>query len=172
MRPSVASPVSLDAVIGLGSNLGDRRATLQSAARAVAALGTLLGASPTYESRAVGPPQPDYLNAAVRLRAVIEPPALLELLLGIERDHGRERRERWGPRTLDLDLLWIDALAVRTARLVVPHPCLLERPFALRPLLDVAPDARDPASGERYADRLATLGEAGLRRHSPPLVGA
>lgn len=159
-------------MIGLGANLGDRRAALESAARAIAELGAFEAASPAYESRAHGPPQPDYLNAAVRLRCPLEPLALLERLLEIERSHGRVRRVRWGPRTLDLDLLWVDGVAVRSDALVVPHACLVARPFALRPLIDVAPEALDPETGARYAEVLRGLGDGDLRWHSPPILGA
>src|SRR5260221_14597632 len=92
-------------VIGLGANLGDRLRTLQSAVIALETQGKLAAVSHLYESAAVGPPQPDYLNAAVLLESVLSPAELLTGLLAIERAHGRERRERWGPRTLDLDLL-------------------------------------------------------------------
>jgi 2-amino-4-hydroxy-6-hydroxymethyldihydropteridine diphosphokinase len=138
----------LVAGIGLGSNLGDRAATLQSAIDALARTPSVrvLAVSPLYETAPVGPPQPDYLNAAVRIETSLEPEALLDVLLAIERAHGRERRVRWGPRTLDLDVLAILAgpagtlLGVETARLEVPHPHLGERAFALAPLLDVLPE--------------------------------
>jgi 2-amino-4-hydroxy-6-hydroxymethyldihydropteridine diphosphokinase len=76
---------------------------------------------------------------------------LLDHLLAVEASLGRTRAERWGPRVIDLDVLWIEGVVVRHPRLVVPHPRLRERAFAVRPLLDVAPDARDPVSGAPYA---------------------
>ena len=97
--------------------------------------------SKVYETAPVGPPQADYLNAAVKLDTKLEPRELFETMLSIERALGRVRRERWGPRTIDLDLLWIEGRTVSDADLVVPHPHLLERAFALLPLLDVAPGA-------------------------------
>ncbi len=151
-------------VIGLGANLGDRRATLRSAVQALAARATLLGVSHLYESRAVGPAQPDYLNAAVLLESDLTPGQLLAELLSIERAHGRERRERWGPRTLDLDLLHSPALVVSEPDLTLPHPELTARGFALAPLVDVAPEARHPLSGARYADLLRALMEPGVHR--------
>jgi 2-amino-4-hydroxy-6-hydroxymethyldihydropteridine diphosphokinase len=75
---------------------------------------------------------------------------LLDELLAIERRLGRVRKERWGPRNIDLDILWIDGLVVDTPRLVVPHPSLRERAFALVPMLELVPDAADPRTGERY----------------------
>lgn len=105
-----------------------------------------------------GPPQGEFLNAAVRVECTQSPAELLDALLAIEQELGRVRRaeERWGPRTIDLDILWIEGVAVDTPRLTVPHPRLEERAFALAPLLDVAPNA--PYSlGSR-------LGEAGIRR--------
>jgi 2-amino-4-hydroxy-6-hydroxymethyldihydropteridine diphosphokinase len=98
-----------------------------------------------------GPPQPEYFNAAARVAFDGEPEALLDALLAIEARLGRVRAERNGPRTIDLDVLWIEGVAHQSARLEVPHPRLRERAFALVPLLEVAPGARDPRSGETYA---------------------
>lgn len=146
--------VTLDVVVGLGSNLGDRAATLASAVRAIDGLdGTkVVAESALVETEPVGgPPQGRYLNGAVRVSTELSPRALLDGLLAIERSHGRERRERWGPRTLDLDVLWIAGLAIDVPGLVVPHPRLVERPFALMPLLEVAPDATHPLTAVAYA---------------------
>jgi 2-amino-4-hydroxy-6-hydroxymethyldihydropteridine diphosphokinase len=133
----------------------------------VADLGQLGGAlrvSALYETDPVGPPQPSYLNAAVRLEAPGEPRALLVSLLDVERRYGRVRREKWGPRILDLDILWIDGVSLTEPDLVVPHAALRERRFALAPLLDVAPEARDPVTGEAFADWLRALPEVGIQR--------
>ena len=151
-------------VVGLGANLGDRRATLKSAVLALEAHGVVQAVSDLYESAAVGPPQPDYFYAAVLLDSALAPGQLLLELLAIERAHGRERRERWGPRTLDLDLLHSPALLVNEAALTLPHPELARRAFALQPLLDVAPGASHPGSQARYADLIAGLGRESLRR--------
>jgi len=159
-------PGPIDVVVGLGANLGDRRATLHEAVRSLRGLGEAT-LSFVYESAAVGPPQPDFLNAAVRLTSALEPLELLDRLLEIERMAGRERRERWGPRTLDLDMLWISGRSISLPNLVVPHPELGRRAFALLPLLDVAPDAVDPASGKSYASVLAALNASGVRRATP-----
>ncbi len=148
---------SYHAVLGLGANLGDRRAAL---ARAAAALGALadveiLGYSRIYETPpAGGPPQPHYVNAAVSLVTSLPPARLHGAALAIERALGRVRPDavRWGPRLIDIDLLWFSTGAFAAEGLVVPHPRLVERPFALQPLLELVPDARDPLSGARYAD--------------------
>ncbi|MCA9633670.1 MAG: 2-amino-4-hydroxy-6-hydroxymethyldihydropteridine diphosphokinase [Myxococcales bacterium] len=126
-------------VIGLGANLGDRLATLRSAREELSLRGSLVACSKVYETAPIGPRQPDFLNAAVLLQTSLSAVELLEEVLGIERVHGRERRERWGPRTLDLDLLWSDGPAVTSPNLTLPHPRVVERAFALAPLLDVFP---------------------------------
>jgi len=155
----------LDVVIGMGGNLGEPRETLRVALLELGRLGPLAGVSALYRTLPVGgPPQPDFLNAAARLAFDGSPEALLEEALRIERLAGRERRERWGPRTLDLDILWIRGVTVSAPGLVVPHPRLRERAFALRPLIDVAPDAVDPADGASYAGVLAGLNEEGIDR--------
>jgi 2-amino-4-hydroxy-6-hydroxymethyldihydropteridine diphosphokinase len=103
------------------------------------------GVSTVYETEPVGPPQPRYLNAALRLRTTLSPPELLRVLLRTERRLGRHRvpGERWGPRSIDLDLLWDQRGAYESAELCVPHPELENRDFALAPLLDVAPELGD-----------------------------
>jgi 2-amino-4-hydroxy-6-hydroxymethyldihydropteridine diphosphokinase len=157
----------LDAVIGLGANLGDPAATFVAAVARLAQRGSVVGFSPLYRSRPVGPPaqmmkQPDFHNAAVRLQLRGEPMGLLNLLMEIEREHGRERTERWGPRTLDLDVLWLGDRILDSERLRVPHPRLQERAFALLPLLSLVPAARDPRTGQAYVTTLLSLGTAGL----------
>ncbi|WP_437325419.1 2-amino-4-hydroxy-6-hydroxymethyldihydropteridine diphosphokinase [Sorangium sp. So ce381] len=143
-------------VIGIGSSLGDRLATLRAA---IAALGAdpdldVVRESSRYESPpAGGPPQGDYVNAAVLIATSLPARQILERTLAVERSLGRTRPDpvRWGPRTIDLDLLWIEGEAVAEPDLEVPHPRLCGRVFALRPLLDVAPDARDPRTAVAYA---------------------
>jgi 2-amino-4-hydroxy-6-hydroxymethyldihydropteridine diphosphokinase len=155
----------LDAVIGLGANIGQPQAALRQALAALSVVGRLASISALYRTRPVGgPPQPDFLNAAVRLEYVGSSEELLAEALRIERLAGRERRERWGPRTLDLDILWIAGARVDRPGLTVPHPRLRERAFALRPLLDVAPDAVDPRDGTAYAEVLQARGEQGIER--------
>lgn len=141
-------------VVGLGSNLGSRLTTLRCAVDMLAADGSvrLMATSRVYETDPVGPPQPRFLNAAALLETDRSLPSLLDLALEVERALGRERRERWGPRLLDLDLLYASGERVDSEGLTVPHPRLTERPFALAPLLDVLPDA--PAELRRTLDRL------------------
>lgn len=129
------------AYIALGSNLAQPAQQLRRAAAAIAELpGCRIQAiSPVFRSAAVGPgQQPDYLNAVLALATELAPLDLLEALQGIERAQGRERLERWGPRTLDLDILLYDQLQQTTERLTLPHPRLGERNFVLYPLLAIA----------------------------------
>ncbi len=153
------------AVIGLGSNVGDRIGMLRSA---VLRLPNVLARSPVYETAPVGPPQPDYLNAAVLVDMTQTPLELFESMLTIEQALGRIRRERWGPRTIDLDLLFIEGQTVSDPRLVVPHPHLHERAFALLPLLDLLPDARDPRTDQLVSG--LTIDRAGVRKTELSLV--
>lgn len=132
-----------DVVVGLGSNLGSRIATLRAALDLIEAAEDVrvVGLSPFYETEPVGPTQPRFVNAAARVHTPLPLEALLDRTLAVERALGRERRERWGPRLVDLDILWSDGEEVDHDRLTVPHPRLRERAFALAPLLDVLPDA-------------------------------
>jgi 2-amino-4-hydroxy-6-hydroxymethyldihydropteridine diphosphokinase len=140
------------AVVGIGSNLGDRIENMRAAVRWLGrqTAGRMI-CSPVYETAPVGPPQPSFLNAAVLFEEERHPRELLRGLLAIERELGRIRTERWGPRTIDLDILWFDAITCEEPGLSVPHASLAERAFALRPLLDLVPDARDPRTGAPYA---------------------
>ena len=146
--------MSIRAVVALGSNVGDRLGHLRAAAQRIAKICQVERASHVYETQPVGgPPQPPFYNAALLVRYAGEPLHLLDALQAIETGLGRTRAEkdvRWGPRTIDLDILWIEGLAMESDRLVVPHPRLTERAFALRPLVDVAPDAIDPLSQLPY----------------------
>ena len=141
------------ACVGLGGNIGDVAAALRAALAALAALpGTrLLRASRFYRTPAWGvEAQPDFINAAAVLETTLAPRALLDALLAIERDHGRERAadgSRWGPRTLDLDLLLHGDAVIDEPGLVVPHPQLHARAFVLVPLAEGAPDAEVPGRG-------------------------
>jgi 2-amino-4-hydroxy-6-hydroxymethyldihydropteridine diphosphokinase len=154
-------------VVGLGSNLGDRRATLLAAIGAMTATERVevIARSSLWQTSPVGgPPQDDFYNAAVLLRTSVDPKAMLATLLAIEARFGRQRSGRNLPRTLDLDLLWIDGVAVTLPSLEVPHPRLRQRAFALAPLVEVAPDAVDPGTGTAYSAILAKLDQRGIRR--------
>jgi 2-amino-4-hydroxy-6-hydroxymethyldihydropteridine diphosphokinase len=148
------------AFVGLGSNLGDREATI---ARAVELLSgaegvEIVAVSSLRETEPWGPvDQPSYLNGAAEVTTDLPPRALLDVLLAVERALGRERGgERWGPRTIDLDLLLYDGVTVDEPGLTVPHPRLHERRFALEPLAELAPAAVVPGRGTA-AELLAAL---------------
>lgn len=130
------------AILGLGSNLGDRRGYLREA---VAAIPDLVAVSSVYETAPVGGPddQGAYLNLAVLVDTDATPRQLLDLCRQLEAAAGRVREERWGPRTLDVDVLWVDGHEVDDCDLVVPHPRMLQRRFVQVPLLEVAPDLAD-----------------------------
>ena len=147
------------AFIGLGSNLGEPERQIRRALVELDGLAhsRLTGQSPLYGSRPVGPPgQPDYVNAVAGLDTTLQPHALLEALQAIERSHDRVRGERWGARTLDLDLLLYGERQIDTPVLQVPHPQLHLRAFVLLPLYDLAPDLELPGLGP-LADYLPQL---------------
>lgn len=161
------APPTQPAAIALGSNLGDCRATLESALAALSdAPGIrVLRRSAWFRSAPVGPPQPDYLNGCALLEVSLAPEALLDRLLATEVRFGRVRGERWGPRTLDLDLILFADLVLNSSRLQIPHPRLRERPFVLVPLAEIAPDWIEPCTGRRVAELAAALDDdSGLQR--------
>jgi 2-amino-4-hydroxy-6-hydroxymethyldihydropteridine diphosphokinase len=135
------------AYFGIGANLGDRAAALQGAVDGLAAGGLeVVAVSPVYETAPVGgPAQPDYLNAVVEVETAVSPRELLELAQRVENAAGRVRLERWGPRTLDVDVLLVGELTVDEPDLVVPHPRMAERAFVLVPLADLDPRWRAAA---------------------------
>jgi 2-amino-4-hydroxy-6-hydroxymethyldihydropteridine diphosphokinase len=138
------------AYVGLGSNLGDRQGFLEAAAAALASWPgvTLVAASSVYETAPEGlVEQPSFFNAAVAVRTGLPPVELLAVLRRIEDRHHRQRTIRWGPRTLDLDLLLCGAHVLDTPTLVLPHPRLTERCFALAPLCELDPGLRHPVTG-------------------------
>lgn len=115
-----------------------------------------------YQTAAVGPPQPDYLNACALLTTPLSPRTLLHTLLDTEASFGRERRERWGPRTLDLDLLLFDDEIVVEPGLIVPHPHMAERAFVLVPLRDIAPNWIHPTTKRAIAHLAETVDCSGV----------
>lgn len=140
------------AFVGLGANLGDAQASVRAAAVRLGQLPETecLALSRLYRTPAWGlEAQPDFINAVAVLRTALEPVTLLEHLLAVEREFGRDRsrEQRWGPRRLDLDLLLFGDRVLDVPGLQLPHPRLHERAFALVPLLDVAPDAWIPGHG-------------------------
>ena len=152
-----------EAFLGLGSNLGDREALLRAAVQALAAIDgvTVTACSPIFETPPWGPvAQGPYLNACIAVDCALPPRALLELGLAIERRHGRERAVRWGPRTLDIDLLAYGMAAIDEPGLVVPHPRMAERAFVLVPLSRIAPNLL--VGGIPIGDVLAGLDRGGV----------
>jgi 2-amino-4-hydroxy-6-hydroxymethyldihydropteridine diphosphokinase len=146
----------------MGSNLGDSLETLRAATARLASLGTIVEASPVYESDPIGfEAQPAFQNAVVAIDTALAPLHLLDGLLAIEAEFKRERTVRWGPRTLDLDLIWFGGLELRDDRLTLPHPRAHEREFVLRPLADIAPEL--PLAGATAAGLLEALPSQGVR---------
>ena len=160
--------------LGLGSNVGDRRAHLQAAVDALPAHGVLpLASSSTYDTDPVGLvlDQPAFLNACVRIETDLDPEALLDACKAVERDLGRDLEGgiRHGPRPIDVDLLLLEDLVYESDRLRLPHREVTTRRFVLVPLLELDPDLRLPGDG-RAADALHALGPGqDVRRAGPPL---
>ena len=140
--------VSHTAYIALGSNLGNREQTLRSAIAKLSSIENIrvTKVSTLLENPAVGGPvdSPPFLNAAAEIETELNAGALLDQLLKIEQSLGRHRREKWGPRTIDLDLLLFGDLVIHSEGLVVPHPLMHQRRFVLEPLAEIAPDAMHP----------------------------
>ena len=136
-------------VLGLGGNEGDCRKAFSECLQTLAADGRVAAVSRLWRTRPVGPPQPDYLNAAALVEWPAGPGALLGRCLELETAAGRDRstEARWGPRTLDLDLLLAEGVVCRGPMLTLPHPRLHERRFALEPAAEVAPDWVHPLLG-------------------------
>lgn len=158
--------------IGLGANLAEPLTQLRQAVQALSRLpgSRLVACSPLYQSSPMGPAdQPDYLNAVAALDTALAPHALLDELQRIEREQGRVRKaERWGPRTLDLDLLLYGSLSTQDARLTLPHYGMKSRAFVLLPLADLAPELVLPC-GTSLAELVARCDRTGLHRLPLPL---
>ncbi|MFW6754455.1 2-amino-4-hydroxy-6-hydroxymethyldihydropteridine diphosphokinase [Pseudomonas glycinae] len=152
--------------IGMGSNLADPAEQLRSAVDALGQLPDteLVGVSAFYQSDSLLPGQPRYTNAVAALDSALAPLDLLDALQAIENDQGRERLERWGPRTLDLDILLFGDRLIDEPRLKVPHYHMQERAFVLYPLAELAPDDLRLADGRTLADLLAACPFVGLER--------
>ena len=148
------------ALVALGSNEGDRAATIERALEAICRLpGTCVALRSSLRETAPegGPPQGAYLNGAAWVETRLAPRELLEGLLEVERALGRVRRERNGPRPIDLDLILFDERVLAEPGLEVPHPRFRERAFVLEPLAEVAPEARDPVTGRTIEELRAAL---------------
>ena len=148
----------MKAALALGSNLGDRQANLRVAVDGLSEVGTLLFSS-FHDTEPVGPPQPRYLNAAVVLDCGLDATQLHALAKDLEERAGRVRTpgDRWGPRTLDVDLLLCDDQVIETDTLTIPHPGMHERSFVLDPLVEIAPDWTVPGFGRTVKELHADL---------------
>jgi 2-amino-4-hydroxy-6-hydroxymethyldihydropteridine diphosphokinase len=160
-------------LLGLGSNVGERRAHLQAAVDALGAAGVgVLASSSTYDTDPVGEvlDQPSFLNACLRVRTALAPLELLDAVKRLERELGRgEDTVRHGPRAIDIDLLLLGELELSDQRMSLPHEQLLRRRFVLIPALELDFDLRAP-DGRRLADALAALAlDEGVRWAGPPL---
>lgn len=152
--------------IGLGSNLANPREQLQSAVQAMAQLPEteVAGVSSFYASDSLSPGQPRYTNAVAALDTGLAPIALLDALQAIEASQGRERKERWGPRTLDLDILLYADQVIDKPRLKVPHYHMHARPFVLYPLAELVPESFQLADQRPLSQLLADCPFVGLER--------
>jgi len=167
-------PPVYQSAIALGSNLGDSLATLESALDILDRLDNVAvtARSSWYRTAPVGPAQPDYLNGCALLEVGLKPHDLLHTLLAIENQFGRIRQQRWGPRTLDLDLILFENIILDTPNLKIPHPRMRERAFVLVPLSEIAPHWVDPVSGKTIPELAAKVRLTGsiLLRYRPSLV--
>jgi 2-amino-4-hydroxy-6-hydroxymethyldihydropteridine diphosphokinase len=160
-------------LLGLGSNVGDRRLHLQRAVDALPAAGVrVLAASSAYDTDPVGEvlDQPSFLNACLRVETSLEPLELLDAVKRLERELGRQDGVRHGPRAIDIDILLLGALELRHEHMLLPHEQLLRRRFVLIPALELDFDLTTPG-GARLSDALASLPlDEGVRWAGPPLV--
>jgi 2-amino-4-hydroxy-6-hydroxymethyldihydropteridine diphosphokinase len=149
--------------IALGTNIGERLANLRAAIQSLAPQFDLVAASRVYETPPWGyADQPAFLNMALHARTEASPAESLERLKQLEVELGREPGFRWGPRLIDLDILFYDELVLNTPPLVIPHPRLHERGFVLIPLMDIAPDLRHPIFGKTIRQLLADVDAGGI----------
>jgi 2-amino-4-hydroxy-6-hydroxymethyldihydropteridine diphosphokinase len=159
-------PTGKRVAIALGSNLGNSQHIVRNALDRLAHTPDiwLNRHSHLYQTVAVGPPQPDYINACAWLSTHLDPLTLLHELLAIERQFGRVRRQRWGARSLDLDLLLFDDCQLDHPDLQLPHPRMRERAFVLVPLAEIVPDWIDPVSRKSIADLVKAVDCSGVKQ--------
>lgn len=157
-----------EAALGLGSNMGDRAGHLTRAVEALSLLdGIEVGPiSSIWETAPWGiEDQPHFLNACVLIETILPPLDLLDACLAIERAHGRERSQRWGPRTLDIDILFYGDAQIKGDRLTLPHPRLTDRSFVLAPLAEIVPEK--VISGQKVCEHLKHLPIDGMVNTGP-----
>ena len=160
----------MKAYLGLGSNKGDRTSNMREAVHRLSNIDHIIigNISPVYETAPVGgPEQTDYLNAVIELETDLNAEELLNTCRGIEKDMGRIRKEHWGPRIIDIDVLFWGQIVFTSPSLTVPHPRIHERAFVLRPLADIAPDMVHPVFGLTVREMLEKVGETGIKKAVP-----
>lgn len=157
-------PPPAKAAISLGSNLGESPTILEKALQTLEQTSGIIieNISNWYETVPVGPAQPNYINGCAILQTELSPENLLSILLEIEIKFGRVRAERWGARTLDLDLILYENLILNTPQLQIPHPRMSERAFVLLPLAEIAPNWIEPVTGKTIAELLKKIDISGI----------
>jgi 2-amino-4-hydroxy-6-hydroxymethyldihydropteridine diphosphokinase len=161
--------VSHTVFLALGTNLGDRPANLRAAIATLPPSVVVRQSSPVYETPPWGlTDQPAFLNMVVKAETRLEPAALLATLKRIDQELGRTPTVRWGPRVIDMDILFYDDLVLETPEATIPHPRLHERAFVLVPLADIAPDLRHPVLGKTVAEMLAECDTSGIKQYGQP----
>lgn len=154
--------------LGLGTNLGDRTANLQAAIAGLAEKLVMTAVSSLYQTPPWGlTDQPDFLNLCLAAQTDLTPEELLTFVKNLEVALGRQPAERWGPRLIDIDILFYANQLVETETMTIPHPRLAERAFVLRPLADIAPDFVHPVLGETIVALAAKVGDEGIRPFAP-----
>lgn len=155
--------------IALGSNLGNSLDIVANALKALTNIPgiDLIATSSWYQTKPVGPPQPDYINGCVVLQVQPNPEELLTILQAIELQFGRVRTEKWGARTLDLDILLYDDLVIQTPKLTIPHSHMTERAFVLVPLAEIAPNWLEPVSKKAIAQLAKEVDCTGVKLINP-----
>ena len=170
---SVSYSQAVTATLGLGSNLDDRLTNLRQAVDLLQRTPRIrvIRSSRVYETKPIGPPQPDFLNAVVQIETTVTPSALLAACRRVEDGMGRVRGERWGPRVIDVDILTYGREVVDELDLMIPHPRMHERAFVMVPLLELDADPALPGGRSARDIRFAPEQLAGVRPFAPPLVG-
>jgi 2-amino-4-hydroxy-6-hydroxymethyldihydropteridine diphosphokinase len=157
--------------LSLGTNVGDREQNLERALLALQGVGTVTDVSPVYETKAWGiTDQPDFLNLCAAATTNLTPRPLLTALKIIERELGREPGLHWGPRLIDIDILFYNDLVYQDDHLTIPHPLLADRAFVLAPLADIAPDLVHPNTNQTIHELLTQVDQKSVQlyRHSVP----